>query len=156
MQMADNNNSREDKDLQAPAKLVSALSRLSRQRIFVPRAIDETVLREARHRLEKPGHSRARWLRLLPRLAAVAIVVLLLTYVFLRERSNFHSPTFAREDVNHDGRVDILDAFALARQLQSGQARGAGLDVNGDGIVDERDVQTIAGRAVRLVKGGHS
>jgi hypothetical protein len=52
--------------------------------------------------------------------------------------------------------VDILDAFALARQLKSGLVPGPGQDINGDGVVDERDVETIAAQAVRLQKGGHS
>jgi hypothetical protein len=62
----------------------------------------------------------------------------------------------AGEDLNHDGRVDILDAFQLARQLQTGQKPAAGLDLNGDGVVDWRDVEVLATRAVHLEKGGQS
>ena len=62
--------------------------------------------------------------------------------------------TFAREDINHDGRVDILDAFQLARELESGAKPAA--DLNGDGVVDQRDADLIAARAVRLEKGGRS
>jgi hypothetical protein len=67
-----------------------------------------------------------------------------------------HEPTLAREDLNRDGRVDILDAFALSRQLRDGKASSTGLDLNGDGVVDERDAEVIAARAVRLEKGDRS
>ena len=80
-----------------------------------------------------------------------------LTHLVTRSISNYsRQAAFAREDVNHDGRVDILDAFALARQLKAGAARATRFDINGDGVVDERDVASIAARAVRLEKGGHS
>jgi hypothetical protein len=63
---------------------------------------------------------------------------------------------FARGDLNHDGHVDIVDAFALARQLKQGGTRNLQLDLNGDGVVDERDVAALAARAVKLEQGGHS
>ena len=63
---------------------------------------------------------------------------------------------FARWDLDRDGRVDILDAFAVARQLKQGGTRNLQLDVNGDGVVDERDVAAIAARAVKLEQGGRS
>jgi hypothetical protein len=66
------------------------------------------------------------------------------------------APAYAREDVNRDGRVDILDAFLLARQLQSGDNPGSSLDLNGDGVVDHRDAESIAAKAVKLEKGGQS
>ncbi|MCX6929849.1 MAG: dockerin type I domain-containing protein, partial [Verrucomicrobia bacterium] len=62
----------------------------------------------------------------------------------------------ARGDFNHDHHVDILDAFALARQLKQGGPSNLQLDVNGDGVVDERDVEALAARAVKLGEGGHS
>jgi hypothetical protein len=64
------------------------------------------------------------------------------------------TPTCAREDLNHDGRVDILDAFQLARELRAGKKPA--VDLNGDGVVDERDADVIATRAVSLEKGGRS
>jgi hypothetical protein len=65
--------------------------------------------------------------------------------------------TFAREDLNHDGRVDILDAFDLARTLKTRPGLTSPvMDVNGDGVVDERDVTSLAARAVQLPKGGRS
>ena len=57
----------------------------------------------------------------------------------------------AREDVTGDGRVDILDAFALARQIQSDHAQQP--DLNSDGRVDQQDVEALAARAVKLEGG---
>ena len=63
---------------------------------------------------------------------------------------------FAVEDVNRDGQVDILDAFALARKVQQGISADKKLDLNGDGVIDDKDVATIAGHAVKLEHGGRS
>jgi len=63
---------------------------------------------------------------------------------------------FAREDLNRDGQVDILDSFALARELKSGKSLPAIFDVNGDGVVDERDMALIAAHAVELRKDNRS
>jgi len=59
---------------------------------------------------------------------------------------------FAPGDLNRDGKVDILDSFALARELKKGNPLPAYLDVNGDGVVNEQDVNSIASRAVALGK----
>ena len=48
--------------------------------------------------------------------------------------------------------LDILDSFALARELKKGNPLPAYLDVNGDGVVNEQDVNSIASRAVALGK----
>ena len=58
-----------------------------------------------------------------------------------------------REDLDHSGRVDILDAFALARRLASPGQIDLQWDMNGDGVVDERDVDVVARAAVRLPTG---
>jgi len=73
-----------------------------------------------------------------------------------RRQPSAGTAVVSREDVNRDGEVDILDAFALAKELKSGHPPGPGLDINGDGVVDEKDVATIAARAVRLDKGSRS
>ncbi len=55
-------------------------------------------------------------------------------------------------DLDRSGRVTILDAFALARQLDSGSSPAAS-DFNGDGLIDRGDVDAIAMLAVRLPEG---
>jgi hypothetical protein len=61
---------------------------------------------------------------------------------------------FAREDINRDGRIDILDAFQLARDIQSAATTTPEADLNNDGVVDHRDAERIAAHAVQLEKGG--
>lgn len=58
-----------------------------------------------------------------------------------------------REDLNNDGRVDMLDAFVLARANAAGTAK-AEWDFSGDGRVDRADVDVIAMSAVGLAGGG--
>jgi hypothetical protein len=46
--------------------------------------------------------------------------------------------------------VDILDAFRLARHIESRAPARTDWDVNGDGRIDREDVDAIAAAAVRL------
>ena len=95
----------------------------------------------------------------MPWVAAAAAIVLLIALPQLVRKPGGgpnSDVAIARGDFNHDRRVDILDAFALARQLKQGATRNLQLDVNGDGVVDERDVAALAARAVKLEQGGHS
>jgi hypothetical protein len=61
---------------------------------------------------------------------------------------------FAREDVNRDSIVNILDAFQLARELRSGVPLPSRFDFNGDGIVNRGDADAVAAKAVRLERSG--
>ena len=56
-------------------------------------------------------------------------------------------------DIDLNGRVDILDAFKLARHIKSGASLKPEYDFNADGIIDRKDVDSIAFAAVRLDKG---
>ena len=66
------------------------------------------------------------------------------------------TPAPMQGGLSHERRLDILDAFILAKRLQGGPVQERRWDVNGDGVVDERDVRAIAVEAVRLDKGGRS
>jgi hypothetical protein len=109
----------------------------------------------AREHRDAPG-----WFRFLPWVAGAAAALLLLAAIpqfFKRPATGpGRDVAFAQGDLNRDGRVDILDAFVLARQLKLGGTRNLQLDVNGDGVVDERDVAALAARAVKLEQGGRS
>jgi hypothetical protein len=116
-----------------------------RTAVLVPPVVDEAVLSRARERFTeiRRRHSRARkvwWMS-----AAAGLVAL----SFLAS-SLINAPRFDRADVDQSGRVDILDAFALARRIQQGTA--GGFDLNRDGVVDKLDVDLIAAQAVRLRK----
>jgi hypothetical protein len=176
----------DDADLLAPPELVSALKRLPQERLFVPPTVDEAVVRAAREHLGegKLGKSTFRrsafseWLSLSVSWkvwlgASAAVVVLaLVAYQFLlpgRGRTFGVGNPFASSkpvsepvqaplpgNANTERRMDILDAFTLARQLKSGPVHEPRWDVNHDGIVDERDVRAIAIEVVRVDKGGRS
>jgi predicted anti-sigma-YlaC factor YlaD len=53
-------------------------------------------------------------------------------------------------DVDEDGRVDVIDAYLVARRLHRGETPPASWDVDGDGEVDDADVEAIAQAAVSL------
>jgi hypothetical protein len=155
-------------DHEAPASLVHALKRLQPKAVDLPDSVDDAVLGAARRRLASIRGKRdsgfsgwagirnwPAWIKI-PALAAAGLLLALLARPYLQPET----ARFAREDVNRDGQVDILDAFALGRDLQSGTRPGPTLDLNGDGVVDLRDMETIAAEAVRLdktdKKGGRS
>jgi hypothetical protein len=88
-------------------------------------------------KVEVPSSLRA---RVLPRrrpwlgfAAAAALVLAVLATLVPRER-----------------KPDLVDAYLLALRIQEGRGR----DVNGDGAVDQRDVDALAARAVSLYGGG--
>ena len=150
----DINTRRDSEEPQAPAKLVAALKDPLPRRVFVPPAVDQAILRASRKHLETAPPSRPQRLRawfFWPAMAAACLALIAVVHFF--EKSSGKTE-FAREDINHDGRVDILDAFQFARELQSGVKDAA--DLNGDGVADQRDVDLIAARAVKLEKGGRS
>lgn len=55
-------------------------------------------------------------------------------------------------DVTADGRVDVLDAFALARAIERGDVDGFA-DFNSDGQVDAGDLRVLTARIVRVDTG---
>ena len=146
--MQDNVPPESEQNLEAPAELAAALKASARRKVFVPPTLDEAILKAARAQLRrgrKPNVFRwPRWI-LWPALAGGCAAVALIAHLLAPRQ-------FVREDLNHDGKVDILDSFALARELKHGGSLPAFLDVNGDGVVDDRDVNAIASQAVALGK----
>ena len=150
----DTNTRHDGEEPQAPPRLVAALKELPPRRVFVPPTLDERVIRAARQHLAAP--QRTGWVGLRPwlswlALAASCFVIAMLVLLTIRK-----TPTRqASADLNHDGQVDILDAFQLERDLQA-RKKAVGPDVNGDGVVDGKDVTALAAKAVALPKGGRS
>lgn len=56
----------------------------------------------------------------------------------------------ASNDIDQNGEVNILDAFALARSVERQDAGASQWDQNGDGHADDEDIQLIAMAAVTL------
>jgi hypothetical protein len=140
----------------------------------VPARVDKAILEQASRRLAKPRRLilRLRWAGI-----AAAAAVIVLGVILLNSQSAIRnhvtpdsdpgpkslSPALAegRADIDGNGRVDILDAFRLARYIEargpmdtmpSGAAE-LKWDLNGDGRVDKDDVDLVAFAAVHL--GSH-
>jgi len=142
-----------DHSLEAPPRLVSTLKEISRHEVFIPRHISRAILKTAQEHLatraERRFGSIREWM-LWPALAAACVFVACIAWLLTTR------PHYAREDFNHDGKVDILDAFALARQIKSSAPLSTTSDINGDGVVDGRDVALIATHAVQLKRDNGS
>jgi hypothetical protein len=134
------------------SRLGRALGGLRKTSVFIPPAVDAAVLEQARPHLtriraERSRRQRNQWLAL----AACLVIVAAVAQAVLHRSTT----QFAREDLNRDGRVDILDAFQLAREIKDGKVPATG-DFNGDGKVDAADVGFLAKQAVSLQRGGRS
>jgi hypothetical protein len=134
-----------------PEVLRHALVDLQKPRIPVPGQIDVAILREARLTF---GRRRRLWIgtRWAAAILAAAAMVTIAVRLFVtgigpdggRER-----PQLAQvADVNHDNKVNILDAYIVARHISRHEALDPAWDVNGDGVVDQKDVDQIAQMAV--------
>ena len=149
------NNVPRDEDLKAPPRLIEALRQVSSEGVFVPPAIDKTIIKAAELHLNPSGQGRARriwWWTALATASAVVVALSLVTIQWQRSPNGW----FAVEDINRDGQIDILDAFALARNVKQGISSDKNLDLNGDGVIDEKDVATISAHAVKMERGGRS
>jgi len=135
---------RDEAELLAPQRLTDDLSALYRVDLAVPTEIDDAV--RAMSRRHFAARTRVRYVGRWLAAAAVAAVVLVVFWAAtMRGRP--------REDIDGSGRVDILDAFALARAIDQKTPTKRQWDVNADGAVNRADVDAIALAAVRLDKG---
>jgi hypothetical protein len=146
--------------------------------LSVPPELDQALARRAREqgprvrrRLERRPWIPAR--RALPGAAAACSVLALGAFLALWTRQlppgaspgpselagSAGSPAAAAaaraDDVNADGRVDVVDAYLVALAVERGRASPS-FDRNGDGRVDRRDAERIALAAVALGAGAGS
>lgn len=134
-----------------PASLVEALGGLHRPgEMKVPAAVDESILREARagfaRRRRYWGYARAAGAAAAAAAAAVIVIVAYLDGDRATQPPVAGTQALRVGDVDRSGRVDVLDALVLAKRVQPnpGGAPRSGEDVNGDGVVDIRDVDAVA------------
>ena len=139
------NHTPEDSQRLAPTGLTDDLARLCRPGFVVPAEVDRAILSLARCRIRANERVKpvVRWL---VRATAAAAVLLVALWV---GTSRARLP----QDIDGSGRVDILDAFTLARVLDEKRAVERKWDVTGDGKVDRADMDAVAMSAVRLDKG---
>ena len=129
----------------------------------IPSDIDTAILADARRHLtthralvgRQKRWSAWQWAAMATTVAAAAVmcVVWLPNQTGQDGAVNMASDTASavandvNSDVDQNGRIDILDAFAMARQIRSGERTH---DINSDGRFDELDVKLVAERAVML------
>jgi hypothetical protein len=134
--------------LNIPQGLRDELGRLNPTPASDP-AVDAAIMWKARSHLDR---LQRRWLATrrwsLAGLAAAAAMLALFVVLPSNWRQN-GATAWVREDINHDGRVDILDALALARRIEAHAANTA-FDLTGDQVTDRRDVDVVALAVVRL------
>ena len=140
---------------QLPPRLAGAFKALGHGLLAIPAETDDAVLEAARRKFRvitlPPVAPVQKKSRLAPWLAAAA--ALALGFVIVQQRMNRPSALAMRADVDGDGRVDVLDAFQLARRLEQGGAVEPKFDLNGDGVVDQKDVDVASAQAVALEVG---
>lgn len=85
---------------------------------------------------------------------AAAAVILIAAGLLLMQYQPEKPPLagIAAEDVDQNGRVDILDAFKLAKMVQSATVPEGRWDMNHDGAVNQQDVDIVAQAAVTVQK----
>ncbi|MEA3227304.1 MAG: hypothetical protein U9Q07_15245, partial [Planctomycetota bacterium] len=116
----------EDLDLEVSAKLSADLATLFKPQLSVPPEVDRAILDRAHKHFvgresTEVGRRRFRWAGLWKVAAAAAVVI----FAFSLNLTNKPAPTVHRAvlakagavDFDRNGRVDILDAFKLARQI---------------------------------------
>ena len=144
----------------------------------VPAQVDRAILGQARRHFARPRRLiiRLRWAAGIAAAAAVVAVGVVLynasiPTVYQPAESQLNGQLTAqrispgipvavpaagaegRADIDSNGRVDILDAFRLARHIEARGRIEVRWDLNGDGRIDRDDVDLVAFAAVRLEKG---
>jgi hypothetical protein len=150
-------------DLDAlPPRLAADLNALQRTP-EVPPAVDRAIAAHARRYFTRQRSVRL-WTRWGGGAAAAAVLLLGLKIAFntpphFQRASEMAAappaamaPPLLRGDIDHNGVVNVLDALAVARGIKTHQIDMC-WDLNGDGKIDQADVDEIAMTAVK-VKGG--
>jgi hypothetical protein len=143
-----------------PPGLRDDLQALYKPDSTVPPEVDRAILDRVHRRLvnRKRPFRRIRWAASAASVAAAAVVIIV---VSLERPRDTAPPSAARftaalalpSDIDQNGRVDILDAFKLARNIESTSLPKIEWDINRDGMVNRDDVDYVAFAAVRLNKG---
>jgi hypothetical protein len=150
----------EDADLRISWKLSTDLKALFEPQIGVPPEVDQGVMDRANKHIVPLQSGKCRRLRIHWgwRIAAAAAVIIFAFSLDLTKQSGPPKDQFSQSkiqpvDIDRDGRVDILDAFKLARHIETNGPTEKAWDFNGDGRIDRSDVDIVAHAAVRLNKG---
>ncbi len=149
-----------DQELQLPDALINAMGQLVDHQVQVPDAVDQRILSAAREQLAQvkepdvPTSSPRQsvlW-RIGPWIAAAAACLVLIIWLgridlntgssrpMVKGQSDTTGRFVVVNDVDGSGHIDVLDAFAAARDFQVHYASYKQRDLNGDGRFDQGEV----------------
>jgi len=138
--------------------LAAGLRRMHEPGIAVPPEVDRAILADVRASFVARRRKWAWAQRIGAGLAAAAVLAIAVRFFVPmgthRPAMPAHSEVARVGDVNHDGKVNILDAFTVARAITRHEPLDRAWDVNGDGVVDQKDVDLLAHIAVRTSPEG--
>jgi hypothetical protein len=147
----------QDAEAELPQQLVDDLRSAFGGRVEVPREVDARIWAGARRAsVERRRQRVLRWAQGAAAAAAAIALTVWLSWPVGELVGPGPAVPSSQMTANHPGvfddshQPDILDAFALARRLESRAPADASWDVNGDGSIDREDVNLIAARAVSL------
>ena len=165
-------NTPESTEDQLPHEVVAAIRRQSGPPLNVSQTVENAILSDAaahlsgirRPNIKPPARQRFRWVAWSTGIIAAAVLLFAVLPQTIQEPASHPQSmalndkssagemeqTFVSSDVDQDGQVDILDAFALARSVKSGSSQANRWDQNGDGSTDQTDINLIAMNAVML------
>lgn len=145
-----------------PDRLAADLRHLARIETNAPEVFEDELLTLARRRLGRSNRLRIHLRRAAPLAAAAGLAIT--AWIGFRTMNNQPSTpgpmidpaALIAMDIDGSGRVDILDAFVIARAIEAGSALSSAWDVTDDGVVDLRDADAVASAAVSLAKSSKS
>ena len=145
-----------------PDAIISELQQSDGVPFGIPPELTEDILQDAHECLaSQPVVRPARdWVRFTAVVSSIcaALLLFMVSPVTNRDQSadkfaasvpDTELRSLNPKDIDGSGIVDILDAFAMARLLESGES-GGHWDFNSDGQMNEDDVQLVAFDAVML------
>ncbi len=150
-----------DSEPTLPDDLIADIADLYAPPSGVPDEVDDEILFTAKEQL---GNARRSWRWGLVGVLAASIALVFGIELIMQPRRSMRqtetyvrqqAPAIVREDIDGSGRVDILDAFLMARRIEIDKQSKAEWDINQDGRINQADVDAVALTAVRL-NGGAS
>jgi len=154
--MKKDNGQFDDIDLGVSDRLSDDLKALFESEALPADRVDHVVLDAARRRLTRPVPRRRRlWVAGISAAAAAVVLLAVVLSGPWRTESTFLSVDAVemQADIDRNGRIDILDAYRLARHVEGAGKLDMRWDQNHDGAVNAADVDLVASAAVRLDKG---
>jgi hypothetical protein len=160
---------------QLPHEVVAALRDRHGPKISVPESLDKAILADAASHLRtitpstlvRPKRRSRTWIAVSTGSLAAAMLLFVMWPGGVQNPEKTQQSSFAEssadisapesisvavvaQDVDQNGTINILDAFALARTIDSNNANTNQWDLNGDGQTNGDDINLIAMTAVTL------